>query len=90
MQACVGAVMMQALAYENRLRAAGERLARIVVAGGAASVLLPHLEGALGTMSKCYQESERGAAGPALVMQPDLVIEGLYCLASAAAPALTV
>jgi type III pantothenate kinase len=94
MQACIGAVMMQALAYENRLSAIGERLMRIVVAGGAAPVLLPQLEGAIAMMSSCYLESKQGAAGavriPALVIQPDLVIEGLYCLASAAPTALAV
>ncbi len=80
MQACVGAVMMQALAYEHQLRERGERLMRIVVAGGAAPVLLPHLEGAIEMMSRSYQEP---AFVPLLVMQPNLVIEGLYYLASA-------
>jgi type III pantothenate kinase len=81
MQACVGAVMMQALAYEHQLRDGGKRLMRIVVAGGAAPVLLPHLEGAIEMMSRSYQEP---AFVPSLVMQPNLVIEGLYYLASAA------
>ncbi len=86
MQACVGAVLMQALAHQRALHAHGQRLARIVIAGGAATVMLVHLEGALGTMFVNIQDG----AAPSIVLLPNIVLEGLYYLAAARASVSTV
>lgn len=79
MQACVGAVVMQVLAHARALRTTHENVVRIVIAGGAATVMLPHLEIAVAAAFA----SAGSAAAPVIVMQPNLVLEGLFYLAAA-------
>ena len=79
MAACVGAVVMQALAHARALRTTHENVARIVIAGGAATVMLPHLEIAVAAAFA----PGGSAAVPVIVMQPNLVLEGLFYLAAA-------
>ncbi len=79
MQACVGAVVMQALAHARALRTTHESVARIVIAGGAATAMLPHLEAAIAAAFG----GNSSVTPPTIVLQPNLVLEGLFYLAAA-------
>lgn len=83
MQACVGAVVMQALTHARALRTTHENVVRIVIAGGAATAMLPHLEIAVAAAFAAAFAAAGSAAAPVIVMQPNLVLEGLFYLAAA-------